>query len=337
MAAALERREPAGAVPVWEIEFHAWDAASGQHVVLGRELERLTAAGQDRALHTNAAVMLEVSEALHFAALTGPGAYWEQAPGQLAYYVLPGEARFRQFEILSREAGDLMLVANSGGVIGADYSIEFCTQLFEAPEEVDEYCRRTLQSGVETAKRFRDLGAGAVFAAADIADNSGPFFNPDQMRRFILPYLNEWAERCKAMGLYTILHTDGQLTAYVDAIADTAVDALQAIDPVAGMDLCETRRIAGERLCLCGNIDCGVLLRGTPESVFAATRSLLLAAKDGGGLVLGASNAVQPEVPLSNYRAMIAAWSEHGGYSRSRCGARLHRVSRKLYSKPVLE
>lgn len=34
MKAALECRQPETAVPVWEVEFHAWDNASGAHVVL---------------------------------------------------------------------------------------------------------------------------------------------------------------------------------------------------------------------------------------------------------------------------------------------------------------
>ena len=29
---------------------------------------------------------------------------------------------------------------------------------------------------------------------------------------------------------------------------------------------------------------------------------------------MGASNAVQPEVPMENYRAMIRAWKEFGQY-----------------------
>ena len=33
-----------------------------------------------------------------------------------------------------------------------------------------------------------------------------------------------------------------------------------------------------------------------------------------GGFVLGASNAVQLEVPKENYLAMIQAWEEHGHY-----------------------
>jgi hypothetical protein len=53
---------------------------------------------------------------------------------------------------------------------------------------------------------------------------------------------------------------------------------------------------------------------GEPEQVYIATRDLLLDNKAGGGLVLGASNAVQPEVPIGNYWAMIEAWRDYGRY-----------------------
>jgi hypothetical protein len=44
------------------------------------------------------------------------------------------------------------------------------------------------------------------------------------------------------------------------------------------------------------------------------TRDLLHDCKPGGGFVLGASNAVQEQVPMANYRAMICAWEEWGKY-----------------------
>ena len=313
--AALECRQPGGAVPVWELEFQAWNAFSGRHVMLGREFEALSPAQQERAMHANAEIFLSVCRQLHFSAMTPPSGYWEQAPGHLAYFVLPGDTRFRQFEIIKNMAGDeVALVGNSGGVLAASYDEDFCEKLYQRPEEMDIQAKATLDGGLAAARRLRDLGADAVFSASDIADNSGPFFNPEQMKRFVLPYLHQWAEGCKAMGLCSILHSDGQLTPYVDAIAATALDALQAIDPTAGMDMAQTRQLASGRLCLCGNVDCGTLLLGTPEQVFDATRQLLTTCKAEGGLVLGASNAVQPEVPLVNYQAMIHAWQQYGSY-----------------------
>jgi uroporphyrinogen decarboxylase len=74
------------------------------------------------------------------------------------------------------------------------------------------------------------------------------------------------------------------------------------------MDMAAARRIVGQRLCLCGNLDCGLLLRGRPEHVYESTRALLTGCKSGGALVLGASNAIQEDVPIDNYRAIIEAW-----------------------------
>ena len=127
--------------------------------------------------------------------------------------------------------------------------------------------------------------------------------------------MDRWAAAVHEMGMYSILHTDGLLPDdYVDAIAATALAAMKAIDPVAGMDIRHVKDIVGDRLAVCGNVDCGLLLTGPPETVWEATRELLTTCKQGGGLVLGASNAVQPEAPIDNYRAMIQAWRDHGQY-----------------------
>jgi len=315
IVAAFERSTPKSAVPIWELEFQAWDAASGKHVILGQEFEGLSPAKQEAAMYTNAEIMITVSAEMEYAALTLPNAYWNSAPGQLAYYCLPGDTRFRQSTILRERAPlDLMLVAIAGGIIEADYSSDFCYRLFNDPGSVDQMAQDRLRDAIEVAKRFRDCGAEAIVSPSDIADNHGPFFNPEQMDRWILPYLTKWSNAIKEMGMYAILHSDGNLTPYMDAIASTGLDAIQAIDPLAGMDIRKTKDIVGRRLCLCGNIDCGLLLRGRPDDVYQSTQNLLTTCKAEGGLVLGASNAVQPEVPMENYRAMIRGWRDFGQY-----------------------
>ena len=315
MVAALEKRTPEGAVPIWELEFHAWDAASGRHVVLGREFEALTSAAREMALHANAEIMLTVAVEMGWGAMTVPGGYWDEAPGKPAYYCLPDDARFRQMEVLKKLApDDLMLVASATGVIAANYYDEFCLRMFEDPESIDRQAEETLLGSLDMVRRFRDLGAGAVFTASDIADNSGPFFSPPQMERWIYPFLHRWSDSVRSFGLFAILHSDGDLTSCMDRLAASGVDAIQAIDPVAGMNIEAVKQQVSGRVCLCGNIDCGLLLTGTPDRVFESTRRLLVACKPGGGFVLGASNAVQPEVPMANYRAMIAAWRQFGRY-----------------------
>jgi uroporphyrinogen decarboxylase len=309
MEAALERKGQGQPVPIWELEFHAWDAASGRHVVLGEEMERLTPAEQEKALHENAEIMVEVARDLNFSAITPPGSYWYVAPGELAFHVLPGDLPDRQFAILKELVGDeIMLISGTGGVLCADYSMEFCEQLMLDPDGFQERAENMLAYGIEGAKRLRDLGAGAVFTASDIADNNGVFFNPEQMDRFILPYAKRWAEAVHEMGMYAIMHTDGNIMKCVDDLANTGLDAIQAIDATAGMDIDAARVIVGDRLCFCGNVDCGLLLRGTPDEIYDVTEKLLSTEGKTGAFSLGASNAVQHEVPIENYRAMINAW-----------------------------
>ena len=314
MKAALEGRQPAGAVPLWELEFHLWDQFSGRHVILGPEFEQLSAAEQEKALHTNAEIMLSVSAELGFTALKTPGGYWHVGPGQLAYFVLPGQTYWEQLRVVKEMAPpDLVLVGGTGGVLCPGYG-EFAYRLYDDPDGVEEDAKREVASARELGRKLVDYGVEVAVSASDIADNHGPYFTPPQMKRFILPYMAQWGEAMRELGLYSILHTDGQIMPILDQIADTGISAVQALDPIAGVDIAEAKRVAGNRLALCGNIDCGLLHLGPREKVYEVTRDTLRTCKPGGGFVLGASNAVFQETPPEHYRAMIQAWRDFGAY-----------------------
>jgi len=316
--AALECKQPQKAVPIWELEFHLWTRFAHEQVILSNEFLMLTAREKERALSNNAEIMLTVAEELHFSALTIPGGYWEIAPGVPAYYWLPDDARVKQAKIFKQMCSDnIMLMAITGGVLAipdsTDY-MEFSLKLLQAPEEIDILARNCYNTGIEQAKKFRDLGVEGLITASDIAENRGLYFTPDQMERFILPYLRQWAKVVKKMDAYPILHTDGNIKSCLDHLADSGIRAIQAIDPVAGMDITKVKNRIGDRVCLCGNVDCGLFLNGTPEQVYQATTAVLQACKAGGGFVLGASNVIQPQAPGENYLAMIKAWKHDGQY-----------------------
>ena len=320
MHAVLSGKQPDDAVPIWELGFYCMDAASGRHLVQGREFEALSPAGRERALEENADIVAAVAEKYDFAAVSTLGGYWEIAPGTPAYYWLPADYRLRQASILRKRLGrNRMMVGSCGGVMaipGAGEYEEFCVTLLEEPERLEERAERTLEQGLEGAKELRDAGCDAVYTASDMADNRGPFFRPEQMRRLILPYLAKWARAVKGMGLHAILHTDGNLHPIMDELCDSGVEAVQAVDPVAGMDIVLAKRQARGRVALAGNIDCGLLVRGPEEKVYAEVRRVLEACKPGGGFILGASNTIYRETPIRHYDAMHRAWKEHGTYAR---------------------
>lgn len=321
MISALEGRQPPTAVPRWELEFHAWNTFSCQKVVFGEEFNCLTAIEKERTLHSNADIMLSVADKLGFAALTVPSGYWYVAPGVLAYFVLPDDARYRQIQVLQKKKpSDLMLVAGSGGVMAmpaAQEYVDFCYMVYDNPGEIDKRAKRVLREGLVNARQLRDLGVEAVFTASDVADNNGPFFNPKQMERFVWPYLRDWAHSVRDMGLYAILHSDGELTPCLDILADSGIHALQAIDPVAGMDITAVKAQIGHKICLCGNVDCGLLITGPVNKIRKETQELVTSCMHNGGFVLGASNAVQIEIPKENYLAMVDAWKLYGQYNQN--------------------
>ncbi len=314
----LNKELPQEMVPAWDLVFQLWEVASGKKFLEGRTFEALTESEKDKALNENAEIIVSVSEKYNFSAVTTPGGYWEVAPGEPAYYWLPEDARYKQIELIRKlKKDDLVLCGNASSVLAipeSDKYVEFACKLFEAPDEIVEMAKKLSKKGLEEAAKLRDVGVEMITTSSDIADNHGPFFKPDQFKLFVLPYLQTFAKAIKEMGCFPIMHTDGNITMYLDELADSGIAGLQAIDPVAGMNMKETKDKVAGRIALCGNVDCGILLTATPEEVFNATKNLLLECKTDGGLVLGASNAVQPEVPLANYEAMVNARKEFGKY-----------------------
>jgi len=155
------------------------------------------------------------------------------------------------------------------------------------------------------------VSSSCFLSASDIADNSGPYFPPEQFRRFILPYLSEWAGHIRTSGGYSILHTDGNISMYIEEIAETPLHALQAIDPVAGMDIVETKKQAGSRLCLCGNLDCRIATDNDPSEIYDTASSLLRSMAATPGYVFGTSNVLERTTPKEHYDVIMQAYSDH--------------------------
>ena len=324
MIAALKCQQPADYVPIWEIEFQAWDNLSGKHVTLGREFGGLPRNEQDYAIHQNAEIIVETCIDLHFSALTVINSYWEVAPGHPSYYWLPEEWKKKQNALLQSlcEKNGIATVAGCSGMISmpgdinihGDNYMEFCYRIHDDPESIDEWAKKTCADGIESARMCRDAGFDIVVSPSDIADNKGPFYSPEQMDRWFYPYLRKWTEEVERMGLYSILHTDGNVTSLLDDLAESRLYGLQAIDPLSGMDIAKAKvRVAG-RLCLCGNMETGLLITGTEDQIYESAGMLLRCCKDGGGFVFGTSNAAMCETPARNYRQTTEAWKKYGQY-----------------------
>ena len=314
MISALTLKQGNYSVPIWELEFHLWEAFSNKKLWIGSEFIKLSNKEKETALHTNAEIIVEVSDMLHFAAVSLPADYWELVPGHPSYYWLPDDYILKQAKTIFELCDDkLLLVAQSSGVLSlpsASEYMDFSVQMFQDPDIIDKKARSQFDNSIIQINAFLDIGINTFYTASDIADNSGPYFPPEQFERFILPYLNQWSEYIKNNNGLSILHSDGDIKPYMAQIAKTGINAIQAIDPVAGMDIVEIKEKYGSKICLCGNIDCGLIYTGPQEAIYKKTKNLIEKIGRKGGFVLGASNAVERSTPQSHYLAIINAWIE---------------------------
>jgi len=183
------------------------------------------------------------------------------------------------------------------------------------PEIVERLARIVTDYKTRVCERAAEIGADVLLTGDDYANRKGPIMSPAHFRRFCLPYLAELVATAHRCGKPFIKHTDGRLWPILDDMVDAGIDAIDPLEPIAGMDIGEAKRRYGDRIALCGNVDCGELLsRGTPEQVVEAVKETIAKASPGGGHILASSNSIHPAVEPGNYRAMVRAAREFGRY-----------------------
>jgi len=185
----------------------------------------------------------------------------------------------------------------------------------EDPEFAHELMDRVLEANIRLARNAVRAGADIIVLADDYAGNKTTFFSPAHFEEFVRPPLKRMVDAVHEAGALAIKHSDGNLWRILDRIVDTGVDAINPLEPVAGMDIGEVKRRYGDRVCLVGNIDCSYILSEAPErDVVEAVKDCLRKAAAGGGLIISSSNCIHSAVKPENYLAMIRAVKQYGCY-----------------------
>jgi uroporphyrinogen decarboxylase len=164
-------------------------------------------------------------------------------------------------------------------------------------------------------QRAIDAGAEIIMLRDDYAYKSGPIMSPGQFREFVLPGLSRIVRAIKEKGAFVVKHCDGNIWDILDMIVETGVDAINPLEPVAGMEISEVKKKYGDKVCLIGNIDCGDLLcLGRPEDVEKEVIRCIRAAGGKGGFILSSSNSISSAVNPENFLKMIEAGKKYGKY-----------------------
>lgn len=203
---------------------------------------------------------------------------------------------------------------------------EFVYRLYDEPQKVKAEAQQRVDLALERGEILARHGGLDGFAlCADYCFNSGPFLSPAQFSEFITPYLVQLIAGYRALGFYVIKHTDGNIMPILDQLLEANPHAIHSLDPQGGVDIAEVKRICGDRVCLIGNVNCGLLDTGTDDEVIASVRYALTHGMAGGGYIFSTSNCIYTGMRLARYELMLDVWRREGNYPQP-----THPTERKL-------
>lgn len=191
----------------------------------------------------------------------------------------------------------------------------FIYRLADYPEEVHKEAEERLKYMIDRAEDLKSCGCLDGFAlCSDYCFNTNPFLSPAMFEEFIAPYLAKEIKEYRDMGYYTIKHTDGNIMPILDQLVDAKPDALHSLDPQGGVDIAEVKKLVGDKVCLIGNVNCGLMQTGTEEEVIASAEYSLKHGMPGGGYIFSTSNCIYTGMPLERYELILDVWRKKGIY-----------------------
>jgi len=182
---------------------------------------------------------------------------------------------------------------------------ELLTDLYLNPQFVHDLLDNILKFLLGNVKQLAELGVDGIFLSDDYGYQQSLLMSPDHWREFIKPRLKEFFTRVKGEGLFTFLHSCGNVSEIIPDLVELGLDVLHPIQPEA-MDIASLKTDYGNKLAFYGGISTQQTLRqGTPDEVETEVRQTIkIMAKDG-GYILAPGITLQHDIPLENILAFI--------------------------------
>ena len=190
----------------------------------------------------------------------------------------------------------------------------FAYRIADEPEAVLEEALKKAERAIENNRRQHEAGLDVALLCSDYCYNSGPFLSPAMFEEYIAPFLTMICKAGKEDGMYMIKHTDGNIMPIIDQLVEAGPHALHSIDPMAGVDIREVKRLYGNRVALCGNVHCAALQTGTDEEVIASAEYCLKYGGEGGGYIFATSNVPFKGMPPQRYQLILDIWKKRRKY-----------------------
>ena len=310
--AALERRPLTGRVPHFELSFYLTMEAFGKvHPHHRNYAQWMQMTETERQLHRLDIVDLHIAVAERFehdAIFLHHHNNWD--PEEINRYVdiLREKSEGRYFVMIHGDA--------TFGVPDGSGLETFVYRMADEPGNLKDEAQRKIDERLARQEQLARHGGLDGFAlCTDYCFNAGPYLSPDDFGEFVTPYLKQLIAGQRSLGFYVIKHTDGDIRTIADQLVDCNPHALHSLDPQGNVDIAEIKRLYGHRVCLCGNVSCGLMDTGTDDEVIESARYALRHGMPEGGYIFSTSNCVYTGMRLERYELILDVWRKEGNYT----------------------
>jgi uroporphyrinogen decarboxylase len=226
---------------------------------------------------------------------------------------------FRAIIDLIGERGLLQVHPTPGSGIPITWAMgmsEIMMAFYDDRETFDRLVKIFEETHLRTIKRMLELGAPLIFNSWHDFGVSGGW-SPKIWREVFKPLIQKCVDLVHSYGAFYNYFDNGAIRPLLKDLGEMGIDILSTLcpPPVGDIDLAETKRLIGDRVCLNGNVDAiWVVQKGTPEQVREATCEAIRVGAPGGGFILGNSDAFFMDTPRENIQAFFDAAREFGKY-----------------------
>ncbi len=256
--------------------------------------------------------------------LTAPGFFAEaEEPEEVDNFDWPDPAKYINLEECRRR---LEIAPDDKVILGMMWSAHFqdtCAafgmetalmNMIANPEMYEAVDAKIMEFYLKANEIFYEATKGkmhAILIGDDMGSQRGLMLSPDMVRHFILPGTKKLVDQAHSYGLKVIFHSCGSIVDVIPDLIKIGVDAIHPIQALAaGMDPANLKAKFDGQVSFCGGVDTqDLLVNGSTEDVKAKVRELRGYFPT--GLIISPSHeAIMPDVPPKNIRAMFEAATE---------------------------
>ena len=193
---------------------------------------------------------------------------------------------------------------------------QLLSNMYIHPDMVRRLFDRISDVKARIAAAYVKAGVDVLFIGDDIGIQQGPLMAPEMWREFLIPPLKKIIDHARSVraDIPIAYHSCGYVDFAVGALIEAGIDILQSVQPEAN-DLARLKETYGGSIAFWGGVGSqSTMSHGGPEDVKAEVKKCMETLGRDGGYILSPAHFVEPESPLENIDAFVAAAEECGYY-----------------------